>query len=265
MAITIKCPAKVNLFLNIVKKEEKYHQMHMINQTISIYDTLTLKKSSSIKLSCNDKNIPTDNKNSVYKACEIFFNYTNICSGVEIHIDKKIPLMSGLGGESTDAAGALIGLNTLFDTNLTEEELLNLGFQIGCDVPFCLKGGTKEVSGYGEVLKDYPKVYNYFLVITPNNGYSTKEMFQKYDAKNDFLKLPIQIGHNDFHKVLENETLKIIELVKDSGASESCLTGSGSSIIGMYKDIESLEKSFSRLIKELNTTYKIEKASSTEK
>lgn len=262
--ITVLCPAKVNLFLNIIGKDQYFHKMHMINQSISLYDKLTISKiEDGIKLTCNDSSIPVDKTNSVYKAVIEFIKYTKVECNVKIEIEKDIPTMSGLGGESTDAAGTIIGLNKLFNTNLTETELLYLGFKIGCDVPFCIKGGTQEVLGYGEILKPYIVSNNYFLVVTPTIGFSTKNMFKYYDDLNEFKELPITLGHNDFHKVINKEIREIIDEVSATLANYSLLTGSGSSIIGLYDNVCSRDIACEILTENLKGKVKIKKAQST--
>ncbi len=262
----MKCPAKINMYLNIVEKDDKFHKMHMINQAVSIFDILTIKKiDKGIILKSNSESLPLDETNSVYKACDEFLNYTKIDTGVEVYIEKHIPMESGLGGESTDAAGVLVGLNTLLDTNLDEEELLSLGLKVGCDVPFCIKSSTQEVEGYGEVLKEYECNYSNFLVVTPPFGLSTKEMFSKYDSLDDYSTIPITIGHNDFHKVITKDIKELIELVSNTDSKYSFLTGSGSSVVGIYNNKEDLKKAFDLIKNKLNDSYKVFMANSVSK
>lgn len=253
--IKVYAPAKINLFLNILSKDDKYHKMHMINTSIDLYDILTIEIiDKGIILECNNKDIPIDKSNSVYKAIEVFLEYTNINSGIKVYINKHIPIESGLGGESTDAAATLVGLNKLLGTNLSEEELLKLGSKIGSDVPYSIKSRTQEVEGYGEILKDYNIDYKYFLVIKPNISCSTKDMFKKYDKLNQYKKISITIGHNDFTKVVDKRILSIINKLSNSNALYSFLSGSGSSVIGIYDNEELLDKD-SKLFKN-NEVYK---------
>ncbi len=257
-SIKVRCPAKINLFLNIIGKDKNYHKMHMINQAISLYDYLTIKKiDKGIILKSDNDLIPLDDKNSVYKAIELFLDYTKLDVGVEVVIDKNIPMEAGLGGESADAAGVLIGLNKLFNTNLDLDILLNLGFKVGCDVPFCIKSGTKEVLGYGEILRDYEVDYSNFLVVKPPVRLSTKEMFIKYDSINKYEDIPISIGHNDFEKVIDNDLVNLIDLVKNTGAVYSFLSGSGSSIIGIYNSYEDLKIAYNKLLNILDDNYQL--------
>lgn len=248
--IKVYSPAKINLFLNILSKEEKYHKMHMINTSVDLYDILTIERiDKGIILECNNKDIPLDNRNSVYKAIELFLEYTNINTGIKVYIEKHIPTEAGLGGESTDAAGTLLGLNKLLDANISEEELINIGANIGADVPYSIKSRTKEVQGYGEILKDYDIPYKYFLIIKPNISCSTKDMFNKYDKLNNYKEIPITIGHNDFEKVIDKRILNIINKLSNNNALYSFLSGSGSSVIGIYDNQELLDKDI-KLFKE---------------
>lgn len=262
--IKVKCPAKINVFFNIIGLDERnYHLIHSLNTSISLYDYLNIKvtDTNQIIITCNEPNIPLDEKNSVYKAAKIFLDYTKITTGLEIHIEKHIPTQAGLGGESTDAAGTILALNFLFNTNLSEEEQNTLGYKTSCDVPFCLVGGSCEVKGCGEIVKKSFVPYKYYLVITPNIGHSTQEMFKLFDQQTKEYKTQyIEIGYNDFHKVLTQDIKDlIIKVTNKTNAITSMLTGSGSSIIGIYETEESLDKTYETMKKLLDSSYKIEK------
>lgn len=262
MSIKVKCPAKINLFFNIVGLDDRsYHLVHALNQSVSLYDILDINKTDTgIHLRCDKNDVPVDYKNSVYKAAQLFFEYTKINSGIEINITKNIPLMSGLGGESTDAAGTLIGLNKLFDTNLSLEELICLGYKVGCDVPFCIVGGTCEIKGCGEVVKPVGTNYKYFIIVTPEHGFSTKYMFNLYDENtSEYENIDITIGHNSFHKVLDDNTLNLISIVGNSGSINSFLTGSGSSVVGIFDSEEKLNMAYDELCSKLGDKYTINK------
>lgn len=260
--IKVKCPAKINVFFNIVGLDERnYHLVHGLNESISLYDYLEIKTTDTkdIVLTCNNPSIPLDEKNSVYKAANIFLEYTKITTGLEIHIEKNIPTEAGLGGESTDAAGTILALDYLFSTNLSKEELNNLGYKTSCDVPFCIVGGTCEVQGCGEIVKKSSIPYKYYLVITPNIGHSTQEMFKLFDTQTKYYQtLPIKIGYNDFHKVL-NQDIKdlIMKVINNTKAITSMLTGSGSSIIGIYETKEKLDNAYEIMTNLLDPSYKI--------
>ena len=252
--------AKINLNLKILtKRPDGYHNIKSVVQTISLKDTVKLKKNKKIICKTNVKNIPTDEKNLAFKAAKIFFNHTKIEAGVKIIIKKKIPTQSGLGGGSSNAAATLIGLNKLFKTNLTKAELLKLAKKIGADVPFLVSGGTALMQGFGELIKNIKPIKNcYILIIKPNFNISTKEAYLKYYIfasnfeKNslDFVKnLCVAIEKeksfkeikkfliNDFEKVLKNENIKKIKKeMLEKGAICCSLTGSGSAIFAIFKE-----------------------------
>lgn len=260
----VKCPAKINVFFNIIGLDTRnYHLVHGINQSISLYDELDVKitNSNSITLSCSNPLIPTDEKNSVYKAAKLFLDYTKINTGLEIHIEKNIPTEAGLGGESTDAAGIILALNHLLKTNLSKEELNTISYKTSCDVPFCVVGGTCEVEGCGEIVKHSTIPYKYFLVITPNVGHSTQAMFKLFDEQaKSYETLPITIGHNDFHKVLTKEIKDLITKVKNNTSTiAAMLTGSGSSVIGIYESEDNLNEAYKIMTNILDSSYKINK------
>lgn len=262
--ITVKCPAKINLFFNIIGLDERnYHLVHGLNQSISIYDILTIKinNTNSINIKCNDSSIPTDEKNSIYKAAKLFLDYTKITTGLDIYLEKNIPTEAGLGGESTDAAGTISALNIIFNTNLSKEELNKISYQTSCDVPFCIEGGSKEVKGCGQIVIPWQNPYSYYLVITPNIGHSTKEMFNLYDNKiTKYKKLKPTIGHNDFHLILNNDIKDLItKIKKETKAKTAMLTGSGSSIIAIFNNKDELDNAYNIIKNELNNTYKIAK------
>lgn len=256
--------AKINLNLKILnKRPDGYHNIKSVVQTISLKDTVKLKKNlkKNKKIICktNVENIPTDEKNLAFKAAKIFFNHAKIEASVKIIIKKKIPTQSGLGGGSSNAAATLIGLNKLFKTNLTKAELLNLAKKIGADVPFLVSGGTSLMQGVGELIKNIKPIKNcYILIVKPNFNISTKEAYLKYDIfSNDLeknnsnfveklyatiekeknLKEIKKFLINDFEKILKNEDIKKIkkEILK-KGAICCSLTGSGSAIFAIFKE-----------------------------
>lgn len=248
----ILCPAKLNLFLNILSNDQdkKMHRLRLINQTVDLFDELNIYRSGQnaenasnadkeIKI-ITEANIPTDEKNSVYKAAKLFLEYTNIDSGVVIEITKKIPIESGMGGESTDAAGTLIVLNKIFNTNLTQEELVNLGSKIGSDVPYFIYSGYKKVLGFGEKVENLPTGNPFFryLIIKPNFGLNTKEMFQKIDALPFIEREYSGKLYNDFMKVVPKEIIDLKNFFEDNKILNHSLSGSGSSYFAVVDDKE---------------------------
>lgn len=251
----IKAYAKVNLFLDILyKRQDGFHELDMIMQTISLHDDIKLSKQPrGITITCQDSTIPTDEKNITYQSALVFLEKTKIQQGVVIDILKRIPVEAGLGGGSSDGATVLIGLNNLFKTNLSTEQLLDMAITIGSDVPFFIKGGTKRVKGRGEILSPiYALPKTYFVIIKPKINSSTKSAYSLFDQN----KININMSHilyglrnhqiNEVGKHLYNEfeeylfpLYPIIKQTKDFLSqydSIGCLmSGSGSSVFAMFE------------------------------
>ena len=180
-AIKLRAYAKLNLSLKITgKRSDGYHDIDSIMQSISLHDEVDLKIiGSGIKVHCS---IPGIENNTAQKAAELLFAEAKIKSGVNIQIKKNIPISTGLGGGSADAAATLIGLNKLFDLNLHRDKLLEIGAKIGSDVPFCLVGGTARCTGRGEKMeKINPQTGSAFMLAIPKVKVSTKIVYEKYD------------------------------------------------------------------------------------
>lgn len=250
--IKVKCPAKINLTLEVLnKREDGFHNIQSVMQTISLFDILTIKLEESevfeIKLSGTSDEIPYDEKNLVYKAAKLFFNslFTSLTrstaptgsltssqlSGslchispftVSIYIKKNIPIAAGLAGGSTDAAGTLWGLNELFDNLLSQNELHKLCAQLGSDLNFCLEGGCQLATSRGEILQKLPfQEFDLSLIKPRNLGISAKEAYTKFSQlKNKpnldmTTKLVAELngGHANIEKYLHNDLE--IALIRD--------------------------------------------------
>lgn len=187
--VKIKCPAKVNLTLEVVnKRDDGFHNIKSIMQTISLYDylTLTVNKSegNKINLTGNSDEIPYNEKNLVYKAADLFLEKTGIQNlEINIHIEKNIPVAAGLAGGSTDAAGTIWGLNYLSDM-FDQVELNKLCAELGSDLNVCLNGGCLLATSRGEVIKKLPSIESEITLIKPKNlGISAAEAYKKYSLK----------------------------------------------------------------------------------
>ena len=184
MSVTIHAPAKINLTLDIVgTRPDGYHLLESIFQSVSIGDTIVVRKRwrKGIALDAPGCNCPTE-KNTAYKAAAAFMAYTGIRKGIHLTLTKRIPTQAGMGGGSADAAGVLVALNKLFNTNLTTEQLCEIGLQVGADVPFCIVGGTAYVTGIGEKIQPLPPLPPCYIVIAqPSEGISTKEAYAAVD------------------------------------------------------------------------------------
>lgn len=245
MEIKIQCPAKINLTLKVLgKREDGFHNIESIMQTISLYDYLTINAEKSdkfeINLSGNNNEIPYNEKNLVYKAAKLFIDNTNLQPHkFEIYIDKNIPVAAGLAGGSTDAAGTLYGLNRIFDEPLSKEKLHELCAQLGSDLNFCLEGGRQMTKGRGEILEKLPFEKLSISLIKPKNlGISAKEAYTKYSQKNsqnfqskygskDSFKNDLEWALIDDYKELQN--------IKDL-YPESIMSGSGSTYFSVNRE-----------------------------
>lgn len=198
MEVIEKAPAKINLSLDVLhKREDGYHEMEMIMTSIDLADRLTLKEleKDQIRIESNNGFLPLDQRNIAYRAAQLLKETFQIDKGVEIKIEKKIPIAAGLGGGSSDAAATLRGLNRLWDLNLSVEALAELGAQIGSDIPFCVHGGTAFATGRGdqlETLKEVPQCW--VVLVKPKKGISSWTIFEKLAVE--------ELEHPETEKVL---------------------------------------------------------------
>ncbi|MBP3626864.1 MAG: 4-(cytidine 5'-diphospho)-2-C-methyl-D-erythritol kinase [Clostridia bacterium] len=253
--IKLRANAKINLCLAINgKRQDGYHLIDTVMQSVDIFDDVTIEKDDNISVVC-DIDVPME-KNIAYKAAMLFFEETEIIGGSRITINKNIPEAAGLGGGSADAAAVLLGLNTLYETNLSYEILCNLAEQLGADVPFFIKGGTQRCEGIGEILTELPLFdKGYFLIVKHGEKPSTKEMYNKLDKvgyNNPDTKSVIEaVEKGDFEALAENlgncfadtQDFSFIEakLVKTNPLGV-CLSGSGPSVFAMYESKEKANK-----------------------
>ncbi|HSU56110.1 MAG TPA: 4-(cytidine 5'-diphospho)-2-C-methyl-D-erythritol kinase [Candidatus Dormibacteraeota bacterium] len=170
---------KVNLLLNILgKRPDGFHELETVMQPVALFDELTLATAASgIELTCSEPTLPTDSRNLVYRAAEVFLNTASIKDGVRLHLEKKIPMAAGLGGGSGNAASTLLGLNELFDNALEAAELQRIATSLGSDIPFFLQRGPALATGRGEqitALTRFPALRGaYFILVHPGFGIST--------------------------------------------------------------------------------------------
>ncbi|MCL1822578.1 MAG: 4-(cytidine 5'-diphospho)-2-C-methyl-D-erythritol kinase [Oscillospiraceae bacterium] len=251
--ITLKAYAKLNMFLDITGRlDNGLHHVLTSMQLIDLADDVQIKASAGegISIVCNHPAVPADSTNTAVKAAELFMQRIGKQVKAEIAINKKIPLMAGLGGGSADAAAVLRGLNKIADNRFNLQELLEMGAEIGADVPFCIHGGYAFCSGTGatiaQALPDYTCA---FVIIKPDFSCSTKEAYALYD-KNPLI--PHEKGdlflYNAFEKLYNNpEIEKIKQNLISAGAMGASLTGSGSAVFGVFENKQQAEKAFSGL------------------
>lgn len=173
----ILSPAKVNLFLKVHgKRKDGYHNVETLMTRISLYDVLYMSLTDGgIHFSCSDSTIPNDRRNIAYRAASLFLGIVRTDKGVSIHLNKKIPVASGLGGGSSDAASVLIGLNKLLGIGLSSKELMKKGAPLGADIPFFIFGHTAIARGMGDELEEFhglPRLW--FVLVHPGFRVSTK-------------------------------------------------------------------------------------------
>lgn len=255
-----KAYGKINIALDVVgKREDGYHLLKMIMQTVDLYDVVEVNKNqrNEIRLSCNKPFIPTDERNLAYKAARLFKEHFSISRGVDIYIQKNIPMSAGMAGGSTDAAAVLKLMNEVFEINAPVEELRELGVRIGADVPYCIDGGTALCEGIGEKITDLKSFSDKILVLVkPPFGVSTKEVYGNLDISKIFKHVRVDelieaMERNDLYyvcenmkNVLENVTLrkhKILREIKEDmvndGAIGAMMSGSGPTVFAFFEDM----------------------------
>lgn len=266
-----KAYAKLNLTLDILgKREDGYHDLKSVMQTVSLYDTITVYAGTETewKIRCNKEGIPCDSRNLVWKAAEIYLNAVNKeINGLEIVIDKQIPSGAGMGGGSADAAAVLRALNRFCGEPMTDMELAELGAKVGSDVPFCVVGGTIMCEGRGELLTKLPDMPEcIFAICKPEFSVSTPVLYRKLDEvenplhpDNDAMEAAIHSGdlmgiakyiENTFDPVVSAEHPEIEHIkgiYRSHGALAVQMTGSGSVVFGMMPDRESAEAACTEL------------------
>ncbi len=264
--LKIKANAKINLSLSVLsKRDDGYHEMDTVMQNINLYDIATIKKSNKISVICGEFG---GEDNIAYKTAKLFFEKTDINGGAQIIIEKNIPSSAGLGGGSADAAAVIVGLDKLYQTNLSYEEKIDIAVSLGADVPFFIMGGTARARGIGEKLEALAPFENCYIIIAKSdNKPSTGEMFKRLD-NTDYIKpdinktvnainnrdygVAILTFENSFCSLWENNTLE--SLLNTTSADKVALSGSGPSFFALYKDKETLKKA-ENILKQNNIAY----------
>ena len=196
MKIKVKCPAKINLTLKVFKKDEitGFHPIESIMQSVSLFDYLTVENNDSglIKLSGNSDEISYDENNLVYKAIKLYFETAKIKNGgLNIYIEKNIPVAAGLAGGSTDAAGMIFALQHIYNNILSDNEIYNICKKLGSDINFCYKGGSKKATGKGDELEDVLfKKFNLSIIKPKGLKISTKDAYFEFDNLKEKSNMP---------------------------------------------------------------------------
>ncbi len=260
MRVSIAAHAKINLTLDVLDKlPNGYHTLKMVMQSISLQDMLSIETGTDagIELRCNVKGIPCDERNLVFKAIRAFYQTSGILeNGVSVAIEKKIPVMAGLAGGSTDAAAVIRALDFIHNTRYSEAELYQIGLAVGADVPFCISGGTMLAQGVGEILSPLSPLPDCnILLVKPAFAVSTPYVFAALD-RTEIIRRPnaaamacaLQSGNlsdiaGELYNVMEGVTAaehpEINEIkgkLLEYGALGAAMSGSGPTVFGIFSD-----------------------------
>ena len=268
--LRVNAHAKINLYLDVIsRREDGYHNLETVFHSIGLHDEVILRERSTngITVSCNHPDVPIDNRNIVYRAAESISDVVDGIGGLEIQINKRIPVAAGLGGGSANAAAVLLGVNQLYELGLTNETLLKIGATLGADVPFCIQGGAAVGTGIGDQLNPLPPLTGATILLA-NIGLpiSTAEVFknlhipltkqenrsiiirqclEKYDVigvgKNLYNFLEIQV----FRKHPELVELKT-KLSTQTGCYGALMSGSGLTLFAIMSDMATAHQCKSR-------------------
>ena len=269
--ISVKALAKINLGLDVLRRrEDGYHEVCMVMQTIHLYDRLDIVKNQSgqITMETNLAFLPTNENNLVYKAAKLLCDEFGIKDGIHVNLQKRIPVAAGMAGGSTDAAAVLYGVNKIFDLGLTTKQLMERGVKIGADVPYCIMRGTALAEGIGEKLTQLPPMVKCpILIAKPAINVSTKFVYEnlKLDTVThpDMKQLVEDIKEKDLHNiaahmgnVLESVTIPAYPIIADikehmmnHGAVGAMMSGSGPTVFGLFEDEKTAETAYEAIRK----------------
>ncbi|NLT94960.1 MAG: 4-(cytidine 5'-diphospho)-2-C-methyl-D-erythritol kinase [Clostridia bacterium] len=270
-SIKIKAYAKINLILDVLKKRpDGYHEVAMIMQAISLHDVIAIKPGKGITVRANDPLVPLDERNLAYKAAEMVIQRYPQVDGVEINIEKNIPVEAGLAGGSTDGAAVIVGMDRLFKLNMDLEEMLELGALLGSDVPFCISGVTALAKGRGEIIEKAPLCPRLWVVLVkPPFGVKTAQVYKNLNL-DEAIKHPqidkylealakgdVSYLVNNIENVLEYSTFKLYPEVRDlkeslvaKGAQKALMSGSGPTVFALFKCLDEARSFADKLKKE---------------
>ena len=260
----LRALAKINLGLDVTgKREDGYHEVRMVMQTIQMYDQLEIKESKEpgIRLTTNLPFLPCNDGNLVYKAAKLLMDEFDIRQGVDMNLTKFIPVAAGMAGGSSDAAAALVGINRLFKLGLSQKELMDRAVNIGADVPYCVMRGTALAEGIGEKLTRITQVPDCFVLIgKPGINVSTKAAYESLQLdkisshpdidgmigdieRGDLLAMTQKMGNVFEPGIIEKYPVigEIKALMESHGALKAMMSGSGPTVFGIFDDREKME------------------------
>lgn len=267
--IELKAYGKINIGLDVIRKrEDGYHDLDMIMQTVGVYDDVIISREDGtqtyeIEVSTDADVLPNDKGNLAFMAAKVLMEAYDIKAKVKIHINKRIPIAGGMAGGSADCAAVLRGVNQLFQLGLTDEQLQEYGVKLGADVPYCIVGGTKRAQGIGEILTDLPTPPKCYVIIAkPDAFVSTKFVYShirpaQIENHPDIDGIIESIKAGDLYgmcekiaNVMEDVTIpeypiiqKVKDILKSNGAVNALMSGSGPTVFGIYDDEEKAKQS----------------------
>lgn len=265
--IELKALGKINLGLDVLgRRENGYHDVRMVMQTLYLYDNVTLikKEEPGIEIESNLYFLPKDRGNIAWKAAELLMEEFNIPGGIKIILNKYIPVAAGMAGGSSNAAAVLYGMNKMYKLGLSQQELMDRGVKLGADVPYCIMRGTVLAEGIGEILSPLPPMPKcQILIAKPPVSVSTKAVYEAIDSKEiedhpdidgileglqnqDLDKIASSMG-NVLEKVtidMHPEIAQIKNCMLENGAVGAMMSGSGPTVFGLFRDRAAAQKAY---------------------
>ena len=275
----IKAYGKVNLGLDVTgRREDGYHLVRMIMQTVDIWDDVTIRVEGSgctspeIRITCDHPEVPVARSNLAYRAAELISRTYSLTARIHIDIRKHIPMAAGMAGGSADAAAVITGMNQCFELEMSQEDQDQIALKLGADVPFCLRRGTWLAEGIGEHLSKVPDLPRcYMVIVKPGFGVSTPWAYQELDRQADLQHglmahpdidgLISALEKSNLHEIaghmgniLEKpvistypEILSIKNILVSYGAAKALMSGSGPTVFGIFDNAEQADFAFSHL------------------
>ena len=232
----LKALGKINLGLDVLgRRENGYHDVRMVMQTVYLYDQIRIEKTKKpgIELSTNLFYLPVNENNLAYQAADLLMKEFDVKEGVKITLDKHIPVAAGMAGGSSNAAAVLFGINRMFSLGLSQKELMERGVTLGADVPYCVMRGTVLAEGIGEILTPLPACPKcHVLIAKPPISVSTKLVYEKLDS----------------HEIEDHPDIEQIKnVMKEQGALNAMMSGSGPTVFGIYDSKEKARKAAAKI------------------
>lgn len=267
-ALAVRCPAKINWMLRVLaRRADGYHELDTVFQAVDLWDTVEIRPAQALTLGCDDPALPTDARNLVLRAAERLRQRGRTASGAALYLRKAIPVGAGLGGGSSDAAGALLLCNRFWKLGLRPAELQPLAAELGADVPFFLSGGTARGTGRGDLIEPLEACESPPILLgCPPFGISTKEVFERLPPRLTPVENGVSLSAFSPHKWPEEkdfgslvndleplvyegwpELKNFRDALLEAGASGALLSGSGSTVYGVFPDERRLDEARRRL------------------